>query len=765
MDAIAYLKEVTHCSWKDLQFLMVRMAQFDLQFAREKYNVFEGLDEVIESLQNISESNVVQKMSFHDDPELQAFIESKDIFSVMSEYDPLTKALKNYSVFQDNLKKLSLCLKDNEACYQAVRESRIRTVKQVEKMSKFSPLIHCITSENNKESNNNLPVKKHTYLSVVGAFDKRENELLETFNEYLTKYVITWEQDTNSRVSQALVSLEKMLAEYDYHDRKLSTQQKKVAALNQKGKKVDENAIVVMKRDKQKLDKAKTNYIEGYIKLIAFLKEITYCSWKDLQFVIVKMAQFDLHFAREKFDTFKGLDEVIESLKNISESNGTQEMECHKHVSFLLHDIDIDVKANENLGTEIELSLGKPNLKKKNAGKLGIIQTNKVSNLLPPMQTGNRPYEQRSDVATNPPKGSTENERKMPFFSMEGSKRRVVKTTATKAGILDPLLLHSNKDDDLLLATQHIENDKKVPTRLKNCIEPQERVATSKKDETRHGLKLRNFEPLEKLRQNMSIMESEKFDTTYQDKIKRPHEYDKRLELLRQSAYEHHDQDYRIPQDSISFENRAPGLYKTRNLQSFKQNIRQELNNMISSDVDPFIFSETSPFEVDNKTKGSEYLGGKEGTKTKYFSRVESEKEALAYFSLIGGNMVNHTINSTNTSAPFSPPESLRGSKTPEREVREGPEIMTDGKLAKSQSFGHRMIANFGKRKKKNMSHKKVSQEVGKMLNNRVSEPSQSIALSPALSLIDDEISTVEEISLSDNSASWQSPSAYKFRL
>uniref|UniRef100_A0A7S1B8U0 Uncharacterized protein n=1 Tax=Corethron hystrix TaxID=216773 RepID=A0A7S1B8U0_9STRA len=60
-DTVLVLKEITKHSWKDLHPVLIKMAQFDIQFSSEQFEVYTTLEEVIDLLQDAGIANDVHE--------------------------------------------------------------------------------------------------------------------------------------------------------------------------------------------------------------------------------------------------------------------------------------------------------------------------------------------------------------------------------------------------------------------------------------------------------------------------------------------------------------------------------------------------------------------------------------------------------------------------------------------------------------------------------------------------------------------------------
>jgi len=265
---------------------------------------------------------------------LEKLAEKAGLRHAITKTEDLSKAKEDYAILRENIGKLIVFLKDNEKNFQAIRDSRMKTVKHLLEMSKLSPVGDCVSSGNDGESSDDPELKKKTYLSVMNAFDKRSSILLDKFNVYVINYVIEWKKITKIRVTEGLQSFEAIRLEYDHYQRKVSTMQKTMLSLHQKGKPVDVTFVNKMRRNEEKLEETKDNYEEAYVKTILLLNEITQRSWKDLQPILVKLAQFDTAYASEQLDVFQSLDDVIEVLQNIAATNSMQKMGRLKNLAF-----------------------------------------------------------------------------------------------------------------------------------------------------------------------------------------------------------------------------------------------------------------------------------------------------------------------------------------------------------------------------------------------------------------------------------------------
>jgi len=244
-------------------------------------------------------------------------IQEKAGFTEVITKDPdLTWAKDNYNALLENLYALVDCLKDQHKSLSSVRSTRVDVVTAVQDFVEDTPLWEIVGAVTLNEEGHS--VNNGSYASVVLDMDRKSEMLIERFEEYVVQYAEEWRRVVKTRVSQSLKILESTRIEYDHYQRKVATMRNSIEVMNEKGKEPNSAFTVKLTRNVEKLDECRNNYEKARIDTYMLLNEVTVRSWKDLQPLVLKMAQFDHAEANDAALKSNNLKDVVSALKELA---------------------------------------------------------------------------------------------------------------------------------------------------------------------------------------------------------------------------------------------------------------------------------------------------------------------------------------------------------------------------------------------------------------------------------------------------------------
>eukprot|EP00587_Corethron_hystrix_P005082 CAMPEP_0113299788 /NCGR_PEP_ID=MMETSP0010_2-20120614/1679_1 /TAXON_ID=216773 ORGANISM="Corethron hystrix, Strain 308" /NCGR_SAMPLE_ID=MMETSP0010_2 /ASSEMBLY_ACC=CAM_ASM_000155 /LENGTH=482 /DNA_ID=CAMNT_0000153085 /DNA_START=237 /DNA_END=1685 /DNA_ORIENTATION=+ /assembly_acc=CAM_ASM_000155 len=247
---------------------------------------------------------------------IEKFQEKTGITEVITKDPDLSWAKDNYNTLIENLHALVDCLKEQHQSLKSVRSSRLDVVKAIQGIAEETPMWEPVGAVMMNEDGEN--VNTGSYASIMFDIDKKSEMLIERFEEYVVQYAEEWKKIVKTRVTQSLRSLERSRIEYDHYQRKVTTMRNSIEAMNDKGKDPNSGFTEKLTRNVEKLDEWRKCYEKTRIDTYMLLNEVTLRSWKDLQPLVLKMAQFDHAESSDAALKSSCLKEVVTILQDIA---------------------------------------------------------------------------------------------------------------------------------------------------------------------------------------------------------------------------------------------------------------------------------------------------------------------------------------------------------------------------------------------------------------------------------------------------------------
>eukprot|EP00586_Coscinodiscus_wailesii_P022030 CAMPEP_0172498512 /NCGR_PEP_ID=MMETSP1066-20121228/113479_1 /TAXON_ID=671091 /ORGANISM="Coscinodiscus wailesii, Strain CCMP2513" /LENGTH=681 /DNA_ID=CAMNT_0013271805 /DNA_START=108 /DNA_END=2153 /DNA_ORIENTATION=- len=226
----------------------------------------------------------------------------------------LSIAAQQYNTMKTNLNLLVKSLRAQHHALVQLNKTRMEIARSVAQMTMKSPLYDC-TGKFAKPDTPHVV----SYATVHNSLAKQHENLCEKYNQFVVAYAVEWQRIVNTRVSVSLKKAETLRRELDHYSQKVESLRTSFGVQMAKGKNVDAKSQEKLARNEEKLKTSKKEYGVFAQSLCMLIDEIVNRAWKDLQPLLVKMAQFDTTMSASEANTMKNLNVVIDQLKGIGQ--------------------------------------------------------------------------------------------------------------------------------------------------------------------------------------------------------------------------------------------------------------------------------------------------------------------------------------------------------------------------------------------------------------------------------------------------------------
>mmetsp|Transcript_18113 Transcript_18113/g.27411 ORF Transcript_18113/g.27411 Transcript_18113/m.27411 type:complete len:397 (-) Transcript_18113:177-1367(-) len=239
---------------------------------------------------------------------------------------------QRYNDMMKKINRLTTALNKHHSLIKEMSNSRVNVATQISDLAQGSPLeSHAGGVENNSES----------YSAIHQGLSKDVEGYADKYQEFIIGYVVEWNKVISARTKAGLKKTASLRRDLDHYQRKVDELNRKVNATLAKGSPTDAKTKSKMKRNENKLVKAKDAYKLAAEEMCMYLQETVDQGWKDLHPLLVKIAQFDMSLVGEETDYLSGMDTVITALSALALSNNLKVMgrleELKKHDASSLY--------------------------------------------------------------------------------------------------------------------------------------------------------------------------------------------------------------------------------------------------------------------------------------------------------------------------------------------------------------------------------------------------------------------------------------------
>lgn len=183
---------------------------------------------------------------------------------------------------------------------------------QVTSLSENSPLYDCAGALGNQDT---------SYSAIHQRLNAKVQGYADKYTQFVVDYVIEWDKVITARVTTGLKTTEQHRRDLDHYQRKVEEMRGAANKILAKGKQVDDKTQEKLKRNEEKLIKAKELYNTTARDMCMVMEEATDRSWKDLHPILVKMAQFDMTLANDEAKALQELESVVTALKGLASTH------------------------------------------------------------------------------------------------------------------------------------------------------------------------------------------------------------------------------------------------------------------------------------------------------------------------------------------------------------------------------------------------------------------------------------------------------------
>ena len=161
-----------------------------------------------------------------------------------------------------------------------------------------------------------------SYASVHDALGAKTLGYADKYQQFVVEYAVEWEKAVTTRINDGLKKADELRRDLDHYQKKVEALRLSVNQSMAKGKNVKSDAQEKLRRNEEKLLKAKQGYNQLATDLCILMEEVTQRSWRDLHPLIVKCAQFDSTLSSDETKALASLNQVVSALKGVATANG-----------------------------------------------------------------------------------------------------------------------------------------------------------------------------------------------------------------------------------------------------------------------------------------------------------------------------------------------------------------------------------------------------------------------------------------------------------
>ena len=220
-----------------------------------------------------------------------------------------------FGVLKAKIAHLVAALHAQHGSMDTLLRTRLEVAKQVASISEKSPIFDHAGLLPGTETPKGAVT---SYYSVHLAMHKRSTMYLDRYKQFIVDYATEWENVVVTRVSNDIKASEKIRLDLEHYQGKVEALRKGINQVMAKGKLVDPKQSEKLRRNEDKLTKARAEYAEFSSNLCVLIEEVTERAWKDLHPLLIKMSQFDATLSSDEFKLFSQLNQVTEHLKTIA---------------------------------------------------------------------------------------------------------------------------------------------------------------------------------------------------------------------------------------------------------------------------------------------------------------------------------------------------------------------------------------------------------------------------------------------------------------
>mmetsp|Transcript_12994 Transcript_12994/g.27520 ORF Transcript_12994/g.27520 Transcript_12994/m.27520 type:complete len:308 (+) Transcript_12994:190-1113(+) len=161
-----------------------------------------------------------------------------------------------------------------------------------------------------------------SYASVHSVLASRHEMYTERYLHFVVEYASEWEKVVVTKITASLKKAEHLRLDLDHYQSKVDGMQQSIRNAVDRGKPVDPNQSERLRRNEDKLAKARDEYETFVSALCVLLEEVTDSCWKDLQPLLIKIIQFEFTLNSDEARFLQNINHALDALEDVARKHG-----------------------------------------------------------------------------------------------------------------------------------------------------------------------------------------------------------------------------------------------------------------------------------------------------------------------------------------------------------------------------------------------------------------------------------------------------------
>ena len=166
------------------------------------------------------------------------------------------------------------------------------------------------------------PPSTASYASVHGVLSSRHEMYTERYLRYIVEYAVEWEAVVVNKITSSLKKADDLRVDLDHYQAKVESISQSIRGTTDRGKPLDPSIAEKLRRNEDKLQRARNEYESFVSSLCVLLEEVTSSSWKDLQPLLIKIIQFDWTLNEYEAMFLQSINGSLDGLEEVASKYG-----------------------------------------------------------------------------------------------------------------------------------------------------------------------------------------------------------------------------------------------------------------------------------------------------------------------------------------------------------------------------------------------------------------------------------------------------------
>mmetsp|Transcript_21626 Transcript_21626/g.62048 ORF Transcript_21626/g.62048 Transcript_21626/m.62048 type:complete len:310 (+) Transcript_21626:218-1147(+) len=233
-----------------------------------------------------------------------------------------------FSILKGQLANLVAALSDHYESMVRMNKTRAQVAKAIGDISAESPIYvyagapagsSAAAAASAADGSDETTV---SYASVHNVLASRHEMYTERYLKFVVEYAAEWEKVVVTKITASLKKAEHLRVDLDHYQSKVDNMQHSMRNAVDRGKAVDPNQQERMRRNTEKLQKARNEYESFVSALCVLLEEVTDSCWKDLQPLLTKIIQFEYTLNADEARFLQNINHALDALEDVARKHG-----------------------------------------------------------------------------------------------------------------------------------------------------------------------------------------------------------------------------------------------------------------------------------------------------------------------------------------------------------------------------------------------------------------------------------------------------------